>query len=191
MPTSSSASSPLEFTVASGIHVCIPEWRSVLDGINFSPDGVGGLLLLPLPGMEEQIVLFALPEKAGPVSRPEELWLDLAVVGRANTMSVALVIGYGRHDAVPKGPPGHGLFTLLDLGIPAIRSSIGKLAEQSSVLVLVVHPRTGELLFEVRHAHVELREGLRTALARSIGVRAMLRAQTLRAHADLSRRLSS
>ena len=59
-------------------------------------------------------------------------------------------------------------------------------ASRSVVLILVVHPRSGELLLELRLAHVELRESLRRVLADSVGVRAMDRAETLRVYADFS-----
>lgn len=194
MSTSSSASFPMEFTAASGDHVIILDWPSVLHGINFPLDGTGCLRLLPpCDGIEESMVLVALPESAGSVNVKDELWFELAFAGGANTTLMALVIVFRPRNAVLKGvrPEGVGLFASLDLAAPPVRDTIAKLAAQSSVLLLVVHPRTGELLLEIRHAHVELRERMRKALAGSVGARAMSRAETSRAHAELSDMLSS
>jgi hypothetical protein len=174
---------PASFVGISGMRVFIAAdaWLQTLDNLHLSLDGGGGLAMLPLgdTGLRETALVFAPPVNAlAPLS--ESFRFELAFARGKNTM----LLGLAAPSATPDGEVV--LFTYLDLGKPVARDCVAEFASQPCIHLLVVHPRTGALLGDIKMHSPDMLGGIREVLAATADVREMDLSERLRAYADLN-----
>jgi hypothetical protein len=181
-PTDRTPASFCEFVSISGMRVFVAAdaWLQTLDNLHLSLDGGGGLAMLPLAdtGLRETALVFAPPVNAlAPLS--ESFRLELAFARGKNTMLLGL--------AAPSPTPDGGAvaFTSVDLGNPVVRDCVAEFASQPCIHLLLVHPRTGALLGDIKLHSPEMLGHIREVLGATADVREMDLSERLLADAEL------
>ena len=179
-PTDHTPAALFELVSISGMRVfiCADVWLQTLDDLDFSLDGGGDFAILPLAdaGLREMALVFAHPVNAlAPLSEPP-FSLELAFARGENTVLMGL--------AAPS-PGGAVAFASVDLGNPVVRDCLAEFASQPCIHLLLVHPRTGALLGDIKLHSPEMLGHIREVLGATADVREMDLSERLLADAEL------
>ena len=171
-----------EFRTLSGIPVYVPSdtWTETLDNLGFPLDGDGAIALLPMTemGLHEMVVLFAPPSNAH-VMLSEPMRVELAFARGDDTLLMALGIP-------SRTPAGESLlFTALDLGKAGNREALSIFAGAERVHVIVLDPKTGAILGDIRLRATDMLAHLQMVLDDSEDVRELDLTEGVLAYAQL------